>query len=382
MLSLHIAARFLKKSPIQSLLIVAGISVGIAVQIFVGSLIASLQSYLIDQTLGSSPHITIAVSKEGKSIQYDNKLQKILKKDKRITAILPQRTLSILYRKGSESAPLSLKGGDPKSLDSIYRLSKNVTKGSFKLTGNSILVGKEFAKSFNISPGDEIEVTLPDGKSKILKVNGIFDLGARELNQSLVFSNGKLLADILGFSKDQYSKIEIQLADVFTSTKVAKEIDKSFTGLKISDWQVEREDLLSGLSAQTSSTIIIQVFIIIAVALGIASTLSVSAIQKTRQIGILKALGMTDARSGTVFLWEGILLGLFGTGGGVCLGLGLIGLFQWMSSKLDTSLFPIEARLSFIAISAAIGIAVAMASAIFPTRRTARLDPIEVIQSG
>jgi len=381
-LSLRIAARFLKKSPIQSALIVAGISVGIAVQIFVGSLIASLQSYLIDQTLGSSPHITIAASKEGKSIQYDDELRELLKKDKRITAILPQCTLSLLYRKGSESAPLSLKGGNPDSLDSIYRLSKNITKGSFKLDDNSILVGKEFAKSYDVSPGDKIKVTLPDGENKTLKINGVFDLGARELNENLVFSNSKFPAEVLGFSSDEYSKIEIQLADVFTSTEVVEEIDKSFSGLKISDWQVEREDLLSGLNAQTSSTIIIQVFIIIAVALGIASTLSVSAIQKTRQIGILKALGMTDARSGTVFLWEGMLLGLFGTGGGVCLGLGLIGLFQWMSSRLETSLFPIEARLSFIAISAAIGIAVAMASAIFPTHRTARLDPIEVIQSG
>jgi lipoprotein-releasing system permease protein len=122
--------------------------------------------------------------------------------------------------------------------------------------------------------------------------------------------------------------------------------------------------------------------VVIAVALGIASTLAVSAIQKTRQIGILKALGMSDGRTGTVFMWQGVMLGALGTAGGVGLALGLIAIFQQVSAGAEEALFPIEPQLGFIAISAAVGIGIAMASAIIPSRRTARLDPIEVIQNG
>ncbi len=382
MLSFRIAGRFLRKSPVQSVLIVAGITVGLAVQIFVGSLISSLQDFLIEQTLGSAPHLTIQPSKDDVSIAFNRSDLSKLEKDERISAVFPQRTISILYTKGQESVPLSVRGGDAKAVDSIYHLSDNLVRGSLDLAKNSIVVGNEFADSNKVSVGDEIKVTLPDGSTNTLKITGIFELGARELNESLAFTNRQFPAEALDFDENQYSAIEIQLTDVFDSIAVARSIDKSFPGLEISDWQIEREDLLSGLEAQTRSTIIIQVFVIIAVALGIGSTLSISAIQKTQQIGILKALGMTDGKSGTVFLWEGLLLGIFGTTGGVSLAFALIEAFNWASRQQSSSLFPIKTNPEFIAISTAIGVAVAMSSAIIPSRRTARLDPIEVIQGG
>jgi lipoprotein-releasing system permease protein len=382
MLSLRIASRFLRRSPVQSVLIVAGIAVGLAVQIFVGSLISSLQAFLIEQTLGSTPHVTIRPSKSGGSLVFDRKNLAEIERDKRVSAVLPQRTISILYTKGQESAPLSVRGGDAKALDSIYHLSRNLTKGHLDLSNGSIVVGSEFADSYKITTGETIQVILPNGSARTLKVTGIFTLGARELNQSLAFTNGTLPAEALGFAKNEYSAIEIQLADVFESTAVARKLGGLFPKSQVSDWQIEREDLLSALEAQTRSTLIIQIFIIIAVALGIAYTLSISAIQKTRQIGILKALGMTDGKSGIVFLWQGILLGALGAIGGVTIALALIEVFNWVSRQQSGSLFPIRTDPQFMLISTIIGISVAMGSAIIPSRRTARLDPIEVIQGG
>ena len=116
---------------------------------------------------------------------------------------------------------------------------------------------------------------------------------------------------------------------------------------------------------------------LVAVALGIASTLAISAVQKTRQIGILKAMGMSDARAGRIFLWQATLLGVGGTSGGI--GLGYLLLWAFSFAPVD---FAIEPEPGFIAFSAAVGIAVALASSIIPTRSTSRLDPIEVIQGG
>jgi lipoprotein-releasing system permease protein len=123
------------------------------------------------------------------------------------------------------------------------------------------------------------------------------------------------------------------------------------------------------------------VFVLIAVALGIASTLAIAAVQKTRQIGILKALGMSDGRTAAIFVWEAAIMGVLGTGLGVGVGLLLIVGFTAGTAKSGAG-FPITPEPTFIAISASIGMLVALLSAIIPTRKTARLDPIEVIQNG
>jgi lipoprotein-releasing system permease protein len=125
----------------------------------------------------------------------------------------------------------------------------------------------------------------------------------------------------------------------------------------------------------------IQFFVIIAVTLGIASTLAISAVQKTRQIGILKALGMSNGRTGRVFLFQAGTLGVLGTALGIGAGVGLITLFTAATAGSSSS-FPITAQPAFLALSAVIGVGIALLSAIIPYRRTSRLDPIEVIQGG
>ena len=176
--------------------------------------------------------------------------------------------------------------------------------------------------------------------------------------------------------------MEIQISDVFSSTRVAGEVAGEFPQLTVTDWQVQNSELLTALQSQTTSSVMIQVFVIIAVMLGIASTLAISAVQKTRQIGILKALGMADARTGLVFLYQAGILGAVGTALGIGISLGLIEVFSLVAAGGNTGLFPIQARPGFILLSAGIGMAIALVSAILPYRKTSRLDPIQVIQGA
>ncbi len=143
------------------------------------------------------------------------------------------------------------------------------------------------------------------------------------------------------------------------------------------DWQAQNANLLSALQSQSLSSYMIQAFVLVAVALGIASTLAISAVQKTRQIGILKAMGLSDRRSGLVFFFEALILG----GLGSLLGVALAYFFIWGFS-FSPAPFTIEPRLSYVLFSAAIGVGVALLSSVVPIRRTSKLDPIEVIQSG
>jgi lipoprotein-releasing system permease protein len=383
MLSLGIATRFLRKSPVQSILIAAGIAVGIGVQVFLGSLITSLQTSLVDQTIGNSPQVVVTASQDGQPVTYTSQIEQAMKSQAEITTVVPTRAYSAIFRSGSESAPLQITGGDLAQLDTIYDISGRLVAGTASLGSGEIIVGKEFADQYGLKPGDPASFILPSGKPADLTVAGVFDFGSAAANSATAFVGADEAAGVLGYSSDQYSAIDAQVSDVFSSKQVAESLkaDPALNGLKVSEWQADNADLLSALQSQSSSSYMIQFFVLVAVALGIASTLAISAVQKTRQIGILKAMGMKDRQSGRIFLWQALILGVSGAAVGVAGGLGLIALFTFLGRNSD-SLFPISPQVGFIVISFVVGVLVAVVSSFIPSRRTSKLDPIEVIQGG
>lgn len=379
MLPLRIAARFLRSSPLQSALIMAGISVGIATQVFVGSLIVSLQAGLVDQTIGSASHITITAAEEGDPVRYTEAVRELIARDTRVApgTIAPVRELSALFTDGETSAPLQLKGGDLSGIDAIYDLSDRTIDGTVRLGEEDIVVGVDFAEKYGLAPGDSVSLTFAGNRTARLTLAAVVDLGASAANERQAFVGGDLLRSLSGWRADEYSAIETQLSDPFDSADVASAWRAAISGATVTEWQAANADLLTALESQSASSYMIQAFVLVAVALGIASTLAISAVQKTRQIGILKAMGLSDRSSGRIFLWQALMLGVGGTTGGLVLGFGLIWAFSFV--PLD---FAIRPEPGFVAISAAVGISVALASSIIPTRNTSRLDPIEVIQSG
>jgi lipoprotein-releasing system permease protein len=380
-LPLRIAWRFLRTSPVQSVLILCGIAVGIAVQIFIGSLITSLQASLVEKTIGSSPHITIADPKDGQPVVYSDLVRRVLKGTAGVAAVVPVRQVNVLYTKDTDKVPLTLVGGDAAQVNQIYRLRLRTVEGDPTLKQGQIVIGSDLAKKYLLVPGDKMQVDSGSGTQISLVVSGIVDLGSSAGNLRTAFVGPDLPRAALGYRADQYSAIQVQLLDPFMSTPVAAGWRGQLAGVKVSDWQVDNKDLLSALSSQSLSSYMIQVFVLVAVALGIASTLAISAVQKTRQIGILKALGMADAATATIFLWQSLILGIAGTALGVGVGFGLIAGFTFGTSKSGAG-FPIVPQPSFVLISVGVGILVAMLSSIIPTQKTARLDPIEVIQNG
>jgi len=380
-LPLKIAWRFLRTSWVQTALIVAGIAVGIAVQVFIGSLITSLQGSLVDKTIGSSPHITLADPTEGQPVIYSDFMKRVLAGTKGVSAIVPVRQLNVLYSNNTDRVPLGLIGGEAAQLNLIYRLRQRTVQGDPSLKQGEIVIGADLAKKYLLIPGDKMSVNSGSGTQISLTITGMVDLGSSAGNLRTAFVGPDLPRAELGFRADQYSAVQVQLADPFASTPIATSWRGQFPGVKISDWQVDNKDLLQALSSQSLSSYMIQVFVLVAVALGIASTLAISAVQKTKQIGILKALGMADADTGAIFVWQSVIMGVVGTGLGVAVGFALIAGFTFGTAKSGAG-FPITPQPGFIAISVSVGILVALLSAIIPTRNTARLDPIEVIQNG
>lgn len=379
MLSLRIAWRFLRSSPVQSLLIAGGIAVGISAQIFVGSLIVSLQASLVDQTIGSAPQVTIQAPEEGDPVVYSDRMREIVTGDNRVRsgAVLPVRTISSLYSDGSDSAPLNLIGGELGAVDGIYRLSERTVEGEPSLRSDHIMIGTDFAEKFGVDPGDTIALAFQGEQRATFTVAGIFDLGNAQFNERQAFVAGSVPQNVLGWSNDEYTAVQTQMIEPFQSAEVAADWRSQLSGVEVVDWQSQNADLLTALQSQSSSSYMIQAFVLIAVALGIASTLAINAVQKTRQIGILKAMGMGDGPSGRIFLFEALIIGGVGSVSGVALG----ALFIWGFSFVPTS-FAVTIDPVFVLFSMSIGILVALASSIIPTRNTSKLDPIEVIQGA
>lgn len=379
MLPLRIAWRFLTSSPVQSGLIAAGIAVGIATQIFVGSIIVSLQESLLDTTIGSAAHVTIQAIKQSDPVRLTPEMRKLVATDPRVrpNTAAPIRSISALYSNGTDSASLGLLGGNLKELEGIYKLTQNTTSGHASIGNGEIMLGKDFAEKFGIDAGDTVSLKFQDNQTGSFTVSGIFDLGAAQFNLRNAFVTGTVPQNVLGWGNDQFTQIQLQLNRPYDSVAVADQWAQQLPGVSVIEWQGQNKSLLTGLNSQAMSSYMIQAFVLVAVALGIASTLAISAVQKTRQIGILKAMGLSDAASGQVFLWQAAILGVLGSLGGIVVSFGLLALF-----RLSPTTFTITMQPGFIAASALIGVGVALLSSIIPTRRTSRLDPIEVIQNG
>ena len=379
MLSFSIAARFLRKNLVQSAFIAGGIAVGIGVQVFLGSLIISLQDSLVDQTIGSRSQVTVESAQQGGPLDYSAEVKRTISGQSGITTQVPVREFSAILRIGEQSIPLQFTGGELTALDTIYGLSDRTVTGTPSLTGADMLVGKDLADKYKLEPGATVTVVLPDGETVEETVSAVVDLGSSAANLSLAFASPGVSRAVLDYEANEYSAVQAQVDDVFDSVSIAESLrsESALAGLQVTEWQAENQDLLDALQAQSSSSYTIQFFVLVAVALGIASTLAISAVQKTRQIGILKAMGMRDRQAGRIFLWQAAMLGVIGAAVGVALGVGLIVVFASLGSTLS-----ISPKLGFTAISFVVGVLVALLSSLIPSRRTSRLDPIEVIQGG
>jgi lipoprotein-releasing system permease protein len=398
-----VAWRFLKSNKTQTLLILLGIIVGVTVQIFLGSLISGLQTDLINQTVGSSPHVTVLpedqaprplVINEDKysriitfagnegGINRWQEIENYLNNQSEITAVSPTINGSGFAVRGQKNLPIVIRGVDISKADGIYKITNNIVTGQSSIGGNNILIGTELANELELQPNDTIKITTSGGISDRFIVSGVFDLGSKELNNSWIFMSIRRASTLFNFS-DQISNIEIQIEDVFASDQTADQIMTRFNQINAESWQRNNQQLLTALQSQSSSSLIIQIFVIIAVTLGIASVLAVSVVQKSRQIGILKAMGTKRKRVGIIFLIQGAILGLTGSLLGALSGIGLSQLFvTFTRDQTGDPLFPITVDPTFIIISVIIATSAGMIAASIPARNSAKLNPIEVIHNA
>ena len=384
-LSFSIALRFLRSGRGQTALIAIGIAVGVSVQIFIGLLIQGLQIDLVDTTIGSSSQITITSTNEEKLIKdWERTVYEAKLFEPEIINVSPavDGPASIDYE--TDIDPVVIRGFNLSDSDPIYGFTDGLYEGSLPTQRDEAIIGRELAVKTGTKPGDRITLLTPDGGFTRLTVTGLFDLGVSSLNENWVVTTLDTAQGILG-AGNSVTSVEMQVSEVFDADILAEKLEYSISGkdLRIDNWKDQNASLLSGLNGQSVSSYMIQVFVLVAVLLGISSVLAISVVQRSKQLGILKAMGIQDSDASLIFVFQGLMLGLLGAVLGIALGFGLLWSFTKFALNPDgTPVLPIYINYGFIALSGSFAVISAMIASLIPARLSSRLNPIEVIKNG
>jgi lipoprotein-releasing system permease protein len=382
-LALKIAARFLSASRGQTILIVLGIAIGVSVQIFIGSLIDGLQRSLVDKTIGSASHVTVVPAENEKDFEEPDDLIASLRDNESITAVSAVFDSSGFIKVDEETYPVLMRGVQFEDANAIYKFDNSLISGALPSDDKEVIIGKDLAETADIKTGDTVDFLTPQGGVAEVTVTGIYDLKVATINKSWLPATLKT-AQTLFDKQAQLSSIETQVDEVFNADDMGAAIAADLPDeLSVTNWKDQNEQLLSGLSGQSASSYMIQVFVLLAVLLGISSVLAISVVQKSRQIGILKAMGIKNATARAIFLLQGLILGVIGGIIGTGIGIGLSYAFSNFVKNPDgTPLVPFYLDTQFIALSVIIAILAATVASLIPARKSSKLNPIEVIRNG
>ncbi|MES2977526.1 MAG: FtsX-like permease family protein [Pseudomonadota bacterium] len=401
---LLVALRFLREGRMQSTLILAGVTGGVAVIIFLTQLINQLQSSIIDRVLGSQAHVVMRPLEETtqrvltpnagqeiaalvqpreqrlRSVDQWERMATLAEATPGVLAVSPVVSGPAFAARGGGNKSVVILGVQPDAYKRIVRMDQYMTRGRFDMAGSSTLIGVDLAKDLGVTVGDKLRVTSATGRSETLDITGLFDMGNRDLNRRWVFVTLKLAQTLLDLPGG-VSNIDITVKDLFGANAVA-DLLRAQTGLTVDSWMQTNSGLLNALSNQTISNNLIRSFVIIIVALGISSVLVVSVVQKQREIGILRAMGAGRRRIMAVFLLQGGLVGLSGSALGSILAYGLLVTFSHIFTSPDGSqLFSARLDFSLVLLASLVACGVGVAAALVPARRAARMDPVQAIRA-
>lgn len=394
-----LAVRFLREGRIQSVLILVGIAVGVAVIVFLTALITGLQFNIIDRTLGTQAHIKVEAPDEVnrvvpaapgvlqllletpraqrlRSINNWQQVRDALDVLPDVTAVSPIVSGPALARRGEAVESVALVGIDVARYTRILPLREDIVAGQLRVGAGDAVVGSQLAHDLGVTVGDKLRLDTGQGNGSVVNIAGVFELGVRELDARYVYLDMKQAQSLLDLP-GAATIIDVTVRDIFAAATVAARISR-LTGLKAESWIQTNAQLMNALKSQSLSTQMISFFVAMSVALGIASVLFVSVIQRTREVGILRAMGITRRQMLRVFLIQGGLFGLAGSLIGGLSGYGMV----WLFNNLGPGLFFIPLNPMLLLAASLLATVTGIVAAAIPARRAARMDPVQAIRNA
>jgi len=396
------AIRFLKEGRMQTIFILTGIAIGVAVIVFMSAMLAGLETNFIKRVLTSQPQIQLLApdqvaralrsgpteieaatvqrpTQRTLSIDQWQKVRDQMKNMPEVTAVSPTVSGSALAVRGEASRAITITGIDPAVYFKIVRLPDYIVAGEARVTSEDIIVGTELANDLGATVGDKLNIRAASGANRVLTITGIVDLGNKGANQRATYvalRTAQSLLDLVG----GVTTIDLTVQDIYAAETLAQEIQASFP-VEADSWIKTNAQFFTAVHAQQTTNTLIRLFVGLSVAFGIAAVLVVSVIQRSKDIGILRAMGTRRGQILRVFLIQGGLLGLVGSLFGSAMG--AAGLVFWHSyaRQLDgTELFPLILDRTLFIAAALLATATGVAAAMAPALRAAKLEPVAAIR--
>ncbi|MDC7700489.1 ABC transporter permease [Vogesella indigofera] len=397
-----VAWRLLREGRFQTALILAGVSIGVGVIVYITAIVSGLQANIIDRTLSTQAHVVLRpadiVNQAPLTVPGSVKLADIAKRTQHentianwsgivtrargtpnVSAVAAMASGPGVAQQGGVRKSIVLMGVELDDYSQVVRLDNKLQAGRLLLPTGTALIGKELAADLGLQPGGRLRLQTATGGSQSMTVGAILDFGLKDLNKRWVLLPLREAQNLLGFQRD-ITEIYVKSERLFEAESLAANLALA-TGLTADSWQSSNGQLVTALKSQTASSLMIRVFVTFAVALGIASVLVVTVVQRQREIGILRAMGTPASRILAVFLLQGGLVGLFGSLFGSLLGAVMAeGISRLAKTEDGSPLFPVVLDGELFITTALIATLVGVLAALLPALRAARLDPVVAIR--
>ena len=373
-----------------------GISLGVAVLIIVMSVMNGFRTELINKIVGFNAHVTIKPYEKPINLEkLNNNDLKIISKELLFSNSGEAIVISKDYTKG-----LVLRGYNSKDFSKLDVVKKeNLIRGSNQLTNNSISIGKELSFNLDISVGDKVSIMSPVGietiigslpKQETFIISSIFDSGLADFDSNIAFINLNTLENFFNFEKKNRN-LEIYLKNPSDIDKMKIQIQKIFENNFVYTWADMNNSLFTALKVERNVMFIILSLIILVAAFNIISGLTILVKNKTRDIAILKSIGVLNKSITKIFFLVGVIIGttatLFGIFLGIMFSLYIENLREFLSNTFNISLFPEEIYflstmpseinpISIFIISLC-SIFITIIVSIFPAIKASKLDPVK-----
>ena len=367
--SLYLACRYLKpkRSLVSTitLLSILGPTLGVAVLIIVLSVMAGFNRDIREKILGMQAHIHLK-DRFGEVIENPETLiDKLNNSGLKASPIVEG---PVLIQTQNRVLAKYVKGIVPKLENEVTDIGKSVINGHFDLKEHEVLIGKELANQCNLNLGDTFLIHSPeklnsmvtfenDGSVKAAEeqeiytpeevtIAGIFSLGMYDYDTSILVLHLDKADELFGLNWGSATSIQIKTPDPFDLNPAMTQIacDPILESLRPITWQQSNQRLFGALRVEKNLMFFLLTFIMIVAAFGIATTLITVVIQKTGEIGILKALGATSSTILLIFVYQGAIVGLIGTLLGTGLGLFIVhhrnSIANMMSWMMGIEIFP------------------------------------------
>jgi lipoprotein-releasing system permease protein len=396
------ASRFLREGRLQTIFIILGVAIGVGVIIFMSAALAGQQANIIRRVLSSQAHIVLlppqevarplrGSAREAEAAIVQKPYQRVRSIDQwlrilqevahmpAVTAASPMASGSVLAVRGEATRAVTVMGVDAERYFRIVPLPDKIVAGAARLNAEDIVIGTELAKDLGVAVGDKLRIVPSTGEGPTLTITGIVDLGSKGANQRNAYVALHTAQALLGLIGG-VSSIDLTVRDLYAAEDIAQVIAAA-TGVQADSWIRTNAQLYIAINAQIIANTTIRFFVGLAIAFGIAAVLIVSVVQKSKEIGILRAMGASQGQIMRVFLLQGAVLGLGGSVFGSMLGGAAILLWGALLKNPDgTPLFLLELDPRLFAASAVLATLTGLAAAVAPALRGARLDPVVAIR--